>query len=140
LLGVAFSLSACGGQIHAEAGSDQTKTIDQPGCAPAKIALIIDKSKSAPNTRTPDVRLDDLDPLIDLLATCGGELAVGSIHDRLTEPFARLRFEPAPQGSENAKSRNRLRRRREEARLRRAYEERLARWESDMAPRIQAFV
>ena len=50
--------------------------------------------------------LDDVESIIDIVATCGGELAVGVIHDRISDPFVRLRLDARPQKPSDSKARN----------------------------------
>ena len=57
------------------------------------MAMIQDKTLSAGETRTPQLKLEDMDPLVELLGQTGGEVAVGVIHDRSNLTFARLRIE-----------------------------------------------
>jgi hypothetical protein len=106
---------------------------------PVKIALVLDKSKSSPGMRTPTVSLDDVESLIDIVATCGGELAVGVIHDRITDPFVRMRLDAHPQKPADSQARNVLRRRDEQDEIDRAYAEDLAHWEDEATSRIGAF-
>jgi hypothetical protein len=108
-------------------------------CRPVKIALIADKSKSAPGTRTPTLTLDDVESLIQVLASCGGELAVGVIHDRITDPFVRLRLDAQPKRPADSQARNVLRQRREQAAIERAHTEALQLWEDEADSRVEAF-
>ena len=70
---------------------------------PLRIVVLLDKSRSTVATRTPQVGLDDVAPLIETVAQMGGELAVGVISDRdyerrhgLPQSLLRLRIEPPP--------------------------------------------
>ena len=57
------------------------------------VALLLDKSRSAPVSLVSQLSVKDLDPLIELLHGCGGELAVGAIRDRAATPMVRLYIE-----------------------------------------------
>lgn len=72
---------------------EQTK----PARSPLRIAFIQDKSLSTGETRTPQLKLEDLDSLLELMGVTGGELAVGIIHDRSNLAFARLRIDAGPE-------------------------------------------
>lgn len=61
-----------------------------------RIAVIQDKSLSTGTTRTPQLKIDDLGLVLQLLKAHGGELAFGVIHDRSNSSFARLRIDPGP--------------------------------------------
>jgi len=62
------------------------------------VALLLDKSRSAPVSLVSQLGVRDLDPLIELLRACGGEIAVGAIRDRAATPMVRLFVQgpPAP--------------------------------------------
>jgi hypothetical protein len=57
------------------------------------VALLLDKSRSAPVSLVSQLSVSNLDPLIELLRGCGGELAVGAIRDRAATPMVRLYIE-----------------------------------------------
>ena len=57
------------------------------------VALLLDKSRSAPVSLVSQLSMRDLDPLIELLRGCGGELAVGAIRDRAATAMVRLYIE-----------------------------------------------
>lgn len=69
----------------------------KPALSPLRIVLIQDKSLSTGETRTPQLTLDDMEPLVELLGQHGGELAVGVISNRSNLSLARLRIDPGPQ-------------------------------------------
>jgi len=131
--------AACGDDQTGEAASQGVGAPSHPSCAPAKIAIVLDKSKSAGRMRTPSVSLDDVEPLIELIATCGGELAVGVIHDKITDPFVRLRLDAQPQKPAESQARNLLRRRDEQDEIDRAFAEEFARWEDETTSRVSVF-
>ena len=60
------------------------------------VALLLDKSRSAPLSLVSPLTIGDLDPLIELLRGCGGELAVGAIRDRAAAPMVRLYIQAPP--------------------------------------------
>jgi hypothetical protein len=130
--------TACGHPVGAAATEGRTVT-PATTCAPVKVALIADKSKSAPGMRTPPVSLDDLESVIDIVATCGGELAVGVIHDRITDPFVRLRLDARPQKPADSQAHNVLRQRRQQAAIERTHTADIQMWEDDAVSRIAAF-
>jgi hypothetical protein len=75
--------------------------------APLRIAVMLDKTRSAPASVVVQPAVGDFMPLIDRLRECGGELAVGTIRDRTTAPMIRLRLaarELAPPCQQNDRS------------------------------------
>jgi hypothetical protein len=60
------------------------------------VALLLDKSRSAPVSLVSQLAVQDLNPLIELLRACGGELGVGAIRDRAATPMVRLFIESPP--------------------------------------------
>lgn len=130
--------TACVSPAGARA-KDDAVVAPEARCAPVKVVLIADKSKSAPGMRTPTVSLDDIESIIDIIATCGGELAVGVIHDRITDPFVRLRLDARPQKQADSQARNVLRQRRQQAALERAHAADLQAWEDEAVSRIETF-
>lgn len=96
------------------------------------VALLLDKSRSAPVSLVSQLAVEDLDPLIELLRGCGGELAVGAIRDRAATPMVRLYVEtpPDPPVRERAPEiGNPMILAEQRARLDRAYKEQLAAYE-----------
>lgn len=64
---------------------------------PVIAAVLIDQTKSMRSTSTATPAVEDFDPLIDKLATCGGYLKVTFIRDRPDPLSPRLQFaEPPP--------------------------------------------
>jgi hypothetical protein len=71
----------------------------EPGdgvCRPVKVALLQDNSGSINWTGTPTLKGEDLDPLIDLLSCCGGELGFGLISDDSNRGLVRLTIDFSP--------------------------------------------
>lgn len=130
--------AACGDTART-APAETASTAVGVACEPLKIALIADKSKSAPGMRTPAVSLDDIEAVIDIIATCGGELAFGVIHDRITDPFVRLRLDARPQKPADSQARNVLRQRRQQAAIERAHTAEVQAWEDEAVARIETF-
>jgi hypothetical protein len=64
--------------------------------APVRIVVVQDKTGSANWTRTPQLSVTDLDPLIELLKNTSGELALGLIRDSSNRGLLRLRIDLAP--------------------------------------------
>jgi hypothetical protein len=116
----------------------------QRRCSPLRIVLIQDKSLSVTLTRTPQLQTAHLEPLLELMGDCGGELAVGVIHDRSNLSFVRLRIDPAPQEPppSSPKAGNPLERRKQETvfkKQREEFEIQQQDWLDDMQKRIDAF-
>lgn len=75
-------------------------------CAPLRTALLLDQTGSAETNGVPHLTAADLDPLLDTIERCSGEIAFGLIRDRsnipllrialLDPPPARLMLEPLP--------------------------------------------
>lgn len=63
---------------------------------PVKIAVMLDKTGSMDEARTPQTESKDFDPLMDLLLKGGGEFALGVIRDTTDIPLARLYIEAPP--------------------------------------------
>jgi len=108
-----------------------------------RIALIQDKSLSTGETRTPELTLDNMEPLVELLGQTGGELAVGTIDNRSNRCMVRLHIdagpdEPlAPPAADNSLERwqqqNELRKRKA------AFEQQQQAWQGAMQERIAVF-
>jgi hypothetical protein len=137
VIGTACIAAACSDQVRADALA--TDSVSPIACLPLKVAVIPDKSKSSPGMRTPEVAVDALEPLVNLIASCGGELGVSVIHDEIVTPFVRLRLDPPPQEPASSRARNVLRRRREQAQIDEAFREDFERWEADAVWRIEVF-
>jgi len=90
-----FTAVGCGSSDAVPADKQVAHLIPAPACAPVDIAAIPDKSRSGPANRTPELRLDHLAPVLDLLRVCGGQLAIGFINEQSNRPLTRL-YVPAP--------------------------------------------
>lgn len=130
--------SACGAQ-QGSAAAEVTASEVVAACSPMKIALVLDKSKSAPGMRTPTITLEDINGLVSVVASCGGELAVGVIHDRITTPFVRLRLEATPVKPQASSAHNALTKRKEQAVINRTYNAKYQMWEQEAAARLATF-
>ena len=108
-----------------------------------RIAVIQDKTLSTGETRTPQLKLEDMDPLVELLGQTGGELAVGVIHDRSNLTFARLRIDGGPEDPvAPAQADNPLERRNQRTAYRKQKEEfdrQQQVWQDEMQTRIGEF-
>ena len=96
------------------------------------VALLLDKSRSAPVSLVSQLRVADLDPMVELLRGCGGELAVGAIRDRAAAPMVRLYVDTPPHPpvrEQVAEIGNPMILAEQRARAERAYMERLAAYE-----------
>jgi hypothetical protein len=129
----------------AEAAARQIAAAAQakPARSPLRIAVIQDKSLSTGETRTPQLKLEDLDALLELLGLTGGELAVGVIHDRSNLAFARLRVDAGPEEpAAVVESDNPFERRNQRAaqrKLKEKFEQREQAWREEMQTRIGGF-
>ena len=114
-------------------------------CTPARIAVLPDQTASTLRTRTPQLKPLQLQPLINLIIACGGELSVSAIRDRQDNAsMLRLRIatEPlqapvAPRQDLNAFQLNLDENRfdREEE----AYNQRLAQRKAEISQRVEDF-
>ena len=59
---------------------------------PIKVAVVIDESTSMSTSGTAPVKADELRPLIDALANCGGTLGVGFVREAPQPGLARIEF------------------------------------------------
>lgn len=108
-----------------------------------RIALIQDKSLSTGETRTPQLTLDDMEPLVELLGQTGGELTVGTIDNRSNRSLVRLRIDAGPEepvapavadnSLERWQQQNALRKQKAE------FEQQQQAWQDAMQERIAAF-
>ena len=108
-----------------------------------RIAVIQDKTLSTGTTRTPQLALKELEPIIQAMSIKGGELAVGVIHDRSNLSFARLRIDAMPiEPVVPPKAENPLERRKQRAAMATQTEEFKAQrqaWENETEVRIGTF-
>lgn len=111
---------------------------------PVRIACLQDKSGSAALTRTPQLTLGELAPLIGLLRECGGELAVGIIHGSVRMQMARIRIErppappkPPPSGAGNPLAEAEQESARHDYQI--EFEKRLTNWETEVNSRLETF-
>jgi hypothetical protein len=77
-----------------------------PVCgAPLLFVAMQDKTGSAEETRTPDIRLDELEPVLRRVTECGGEISLGIIDEQSNSSLARLYVpEPPERPSEPVRS------------------------------------
>jgi hypothetical protein len=78
----------------ASSNKTQEAKVKRKDSTPIRVAVMLDQSRSATWTRTPQLGSGDLDAVIDLLRIRGGELALGLIRDRSNRGLVRLRVEP----------------------------------------------
>ena len=120
---------------------------EQPGVgqtSPVRIAVMLDQSGSRRWTRTPELDLQDLTILTQLLRHRGGEIGFGLIRDRSNRGLVRLRIEPPPTAPQPPVEHGNL----FEAAERRAlyeekvheYEKEAGRWASVASRRIEFFL
>jgi len=120
-------LGSCGRQ-HNDGGPKAVGI----SCAPVRIALLLDQTDSTNWTRTPQLRPDDLDPLIEVIKRCGGELGLGLIRDQSNRPLVRLRLERPPEAPMAVNPLRALK-------ARPAYEQSRAQWLAESAEQIRRF-
>ena len=65
--------------------------------APVRIAVVIDKSASMSTSGTAPVKAEELRPLIDALAECGGVLGIGFVREAPQPGLERIEFPRPPQ-------------------------------------------
>jgi len=123
---VAVWLAGCGGRGTA-GGADNEAT-----CAAVKIAVLLDQTGSTTWTRTPQLRFEDLKPLVRLVARCGGELGVGLIRDDSNRSLVRMRVEEPPVPPQEG---NPLR----VTKLRKQYQQREQRWRKQTDEQARTF-
>jgi hypothetical protein len=89
-------LAACGSTARATR-TTATETGAAPCAGPVRVVILADKTGSAAKNRTPEIRPEELDPLFEQIARCGGEIAAGILTDRSNRPLLRVRVdEPTP--------------------------------------------
>lgn len=64
--------------------------------APVRVAVIQDQTGSVESSLTPQLTADELEPILGLLRSCGGEIRVGEIRGGRASAFAALRVETPP--------------------------------------------
>ncbi len=87
----------CGDSTSTKPAS-ATVSVSAPVTAlrPVKIAVLIDKTGSMGEARTPDPQPADFGQLEELLQKTGGEISVGIIRDNSNRPLLRLRLDVPP--------------------------------------------
>lgn len=88
----AFLLVGC----HSAQDSSPEPTAPPDRLPMVRIAVVIDKSGSAPRNRIPPMSPEQFKPFFDVLRERGGELAVGVIQEDSNRPLRRLRIAPPP--------------------------------------------
>lgn len=63
--------------------------------APLRVVVFQDKTGSAAENRTPQIQVTDLEPVIEHVTRCGGELGLGAIDSQSNTSLARL-YVPEP--------------------------------------------
>jgi len=125
-------LAGCGpGQragVQQPAGTDR----DEAVCVPFRVALLVDQTGSANWTRTPQLGSEDLEPLIELVKRCGGELGLGLIRDQSNRSLVRLRLERPPEATADANPLRALK-------TRPLDEQRRQQWEAESTEQIRRF-
>jgi hypothetical protein len=88
------ALTGCQNDVSKSSSTDlEAVTI---GCSPIRAAIIQDNTGSINWTGTPIVQVDDLEPLIQLLYRCGGEIGYGLISENSNKGLIRLFIDTAP--------------------------------------------
>ena len=68
---------------------------DSEGCRPLRLVIMQDKTGSGSVNRTPQLVWADLQPVLEYIARCGGELAIGTIRAQSNLSLIRV-FVPEP--------------------------------------------
>ncbi len=131
LLGLLW-LSCCGPGLLADLQRPAPAHSDEAVCVPVRIALLLDQTGSANWTQTPQLRREDLEPLIELVKRCGGELGLGLIREQSNRGLVRLRLERPPEMPEVVNPLRALK-------IRPLYEQRRKQWEAESAEQIRQF-
>jgi hypothetical protein len=140
-------LAGCSGSAASQGGTGATEVnLSAPAVSArskVRVAVIQDKSLSTEETRTPQLRVEDLEPVVELLGQVGGELGVGVIHDRSNATFVRLRIEAPPQEPmAKAAVENPLERRNQRSAYRKVkadFDNQQQAWQEEMQTRIGQF-
>lgn len=138
-------LAGCGHPAapSAEASSTPVAIPAKGQTMPVRLVIIQDKSLSTGETRTPQLQLADVEPLLAVLGQVGGELAVGIIHDRSNLSFVRLRIDAPPlEPVAPPKADNPLERRKQDIAFRKLTQEFKAAeqtWTEEMQNRVAEF-
>ncbi len=144
--GAMVVLAACGGDSQPPSqpqAEERAVEADTSGCAPVRIALILDQTGSIKQTRTQQGTLDDMALIFELLRTHGGECGVTFIRDQSNRSLVRMRVETPPEEpAAPAKDRNPLKNSETQV----AYDRRLAdfqvklrRWRTGTDAEIEVF-
>ena len=94
---VACMLSGCTQTAtESQASASPAISITEPACNPVRVAIMLDKTGSANQMRTPLMSDDDVDLYFEVLRKCGGELGVGLITDDSNRSLLRVRIDAPP--------------------------------------------
>ena len=98
---IGFFLSVILITLTASCDKTQGSEIELPPLAaecrvPIKIAVVIDESTSMSTSGTAPVKADELRPLINALANCGGTLGVGFVREAPQPGLSRIEFPRPP--------------------------------------------
>jgi hypothetical protein len=95
---IALVVGGCAPSQGAEGRAEHGLIAESPTeCqSPSRVAVVQDQTGSREESLTPVLSPTDLQPLVELLLACGGELRVGEIHDSSPTAFAALRIEEPP--------------------------------------------
>lgn len=142
-LGACLSLAGCHGQVNAAGPTESTDKAGGAESAPFRIAVVVDKTASAPIMRVPQPTAQDFEPILELCRELGCDIAVGAVRDVIREPLVRLHVESPPLlPLEPTPDPNPFRRRDERVqyvREKQHYQEGHKQWQESAEPRIERF-
>jgi hypothetical protein len=135
-------LAGCGSPSAAAPATIDAR--ETAACPPLRIVIFQDKTGSATWMRTPQISVDDLEPLIAYIARCSGEIALGLVERNSNASLVRMHVErPAPVWVEppvaGGSAFRRERAQRERAEKRRTFEADSAAHFDGVAQRVAAF-
>lgn len=98
---IGFLMFIASAVFIASCGQTKAPEIDLPPISaecriPVKVAVIVDESASMATSGTAPVKADELHPLIDALAECGGALGIGFVREAPQPGLERIEFPRPP--------------------------------------------
>lgn len=92
-LAIVVFMTAC---QSTKSGSNELPPVSAECRTPIRIAVVIDESSSMTSSGTAPVKTEELRPLIDALANCGGSLGVGFVREVPHPGMERIDFPQPP--------------------------------------------
>lgn len=93
MLAIVVFMTACGSM---KPSSNELPPISAECRTPVRVAVVIDESTSMTSSGTAPVKAEDLRPVIDALADCGGTLGVGFVREVPHPGMERIDFPQPP--------------------------------------------